>query len=447
MSQVNEKRIAGLEKLFLAIMNRENALEEVKGSEKLINDVIPSDIIEVVDRLVKKGIPTGDLKRGVNKWLNILHRSLNNYPLKAPSPGSWLDCAVRNNAIMDQKLKDIRPLVKKLNQDPGDRETIDRLALLFRELQKHRSYYVIKENLLFPLLEKRWSNYGCLGIMWSFHDDIVSNIGSIIELLEEKDNEEKIPDLKRFNRLAGDIFFNMYAIRFREERILFPVIESTIEPEEVDALFQESIEIGFPWYTPDLSGKTGVSGTSGYSDDSGRGKHAIPDRELKSSDGSKTVPDRAVKSSDGKKTVPYRAADNSTRQLVDLGTGSLSPEMISLLINHLPVDITFVDENDRVAYFSTPAKRIFTRTKGVLGRNVKNCHPPDSVHVVERIIEDFRNGTRSTASFWIDIKGEKVLIQYFAVRDSDGKYRGVAEVTQEISGIQSLKGEKRILDY
>jgi PAS domain S-box-containing protein len=447
MSQVNETRIAGLEKLFMAIMNRENALEEVKRSDKLINDVVPSDIIEVVDRLVKTGIPTGDLKRGVNKWLNILHRSLSNYPVKAPPPGSWLDYAVRNNAVMDQKLKDIRPLVKKLNQDPGDSETIYRLALLFSELQKHGSYYVIKENLLFPLLEKRWSNYGCLGIMWSFHDDIVKNIRDITELLEEADKKEKVIDLSRFNRLAGDIFFNMYAIRFREEKILFPVIESTIKLEEVDALFPESLEIGFPWYTPDLKVNSGVSVTSGYPDDSRRSKYAVPDSAGHNSDDSKTGQNGGGKSSDDRHAGLTGAVINSDQPQVDLGTGFLTPEMISLLINHLPVDITFVDENDRVSYFSSPAKRIFTRTKGVLGRNVKNCHPPDSVHVVERIIEDFRNGTRNSASFWIDIKGEKVLIQYFAVRDSDGKYRGVAEVTQEISAIQSLKGEKRILDY
>jgi PAS domain S-box-containing protein len=447
MSQVNEKRIAGLEKLFMAIMNRENVLEEVKRSDKLINDVTPSDIIEVVDRLVKMGIPTVDLKRGINKWLNILHRSLSNYPVKTPTPGSWINCAVRNNTILDQKLKALRPLVKKLNKYPGDRETIDNMTLLFRELQKHGSYYIIKENLLFPLLEKRWNNYGCLGIMWSFHDDIVKNISKITELLEEADNKEKILDLRRFNRLAGDIFFNMYAIRFREERILFPVLESTIETEEVDALFPESLEIGFPWYTPDLKGNPGASDSSPYSDDNRRGRHAVPDSAEHNSDGSKTGRNGGGKSSDDRRDEPTGAADNSYQQQVDLGTGSLSPEMISLLINHLPVDITFVDENDRVAYFSSPAKRIFTRTKGVLGRNVKNCHPPDSVHVVERIIEDFRNGTRSTASFWIDLKGEKVLINYFAVRDSDGKYRGVAEVTQEISAIQSLKGEKRILDY
>ena len=122
-------------------------------------------------------------------------------------------------------------------------------------------------------------------------------------------------------------------------------------------------------------------------------------------------------------------------------------EQIKLVFNHLPVDITFVDEHDRVRYFSTPRKRIFPRTIAVLGREIKNCHPPESVHVVERIVESFRNGQKNKADFWIKVKAETVLIQYFAVRDDQGKYKGVIEVSQEISEIMSLEGEKRLLDW
>jgi len=118
-----------------------------------------------------------------------------------------------------------------------------------------------------------------------------------------------------------------------------------------------------------------------------------------------------------------------------------------LLFNHLPVDITFVDENDKVAYFSAPKKRIFPRTKTIIGRDVHNCHPPESVHVVEKIVDSFRNGKKDVANFWIDMKGIKVLIQYFAIRDEHGNYKGVTEVSQEISEIQNLQGEKRLLDW
>ena len=113
----------------------------------------------------------------------------------------------------------------------------------------------------------------------------------------------------------------------------------------------------------------------------------------------------------------------------------------------MPVDITYVDEFNKVKFFSTPEKRIFRRTNSIIGREVKNCHPPESVHVVEQIVEAFRNGEKEKASFWIQMKGEFILIQYFAVRDEKGNYRGVVEVSQEITEIRSLEGEQRLLDW
>jgi len=106
-----------------------------------------------------------------------------------------------------------------------------------------------------------------------------------------------------------------------------------------------------------------------------------------------------------------------------------------------------VDENNKVKYFSTPGKRIFPRTKGIIGRDVKNCHPPESVHVVEQIVDAFRRGEKDEASFWIKMKGEYILIRYFAVRDESGKFRGTLEVSQEISALQKITGEKRLLDW
>jgi DUF438 domain-containing protein len=133
--------------------------------------------------------------------------------------------------------------------------------------------------------------------------------------------------------------------------------------------------------------------------------------------------------------------------VVDLKTGSLSPELIRLIFNHLPVDITYVDENNKVKFFSSPEKRVFRRTSSIIGRDVKNCHPHESVHVVEQIVEAFRKGEKSKASFWIQMKGEFILIQYFAVRDEHGAYKGVIEVTQDVGEIVKLEGEQRLLDW
>ncbi len=230
--------------------------------------------------------------------------------------------------------------------------------------------------------------------MWSFHDDIRISLKKLISILSENSYE-----LKEFNRLIGDIFFKMFAIIFREERILFPYMLETIPEETLNSLFEESIDIGFPYYTPENI----ISIT--------------------------------------KKELEINQAN------INLKTGNLTAEQIILIFNHLPVDVTYVDENDEVKFFSTPKKRIFTRTNAIIGRKVSNCHPPDSVHVVEQIIESFKNGTKDKASFWIKMKGEYILIQYFAARDEDGNYKGVIEVSQEIEEIRNLKGEKRLLDW
>jgi DUF438 domain-containing protein len=125
----------------------------------------------------------------------------------------------------------------------------------------------------------------------------------------------------------------------------------------------------------------------------------------------------------------------------------LSIESIEVLMDTLPVDVSFVDADDRVKFFNTPKKgRLFPRTKMDLGREVQKCHPPKSVHIVEKILKDFKDGTSDSTSFWIDMKGKKILIEYFSVRDASGKYLGTLEVSQDITDIQKITGEKRILD-
>ena len=126
-------------------------------------------------------------------------------------------------------------------------------------------------------------------------------------------------------------------------------------------------------------------------------------------------------------------------------TGSFSKEELETLFNTLPVDMTFVDKEDTVRYFSKAKERIFPRTKAVIGRKVQQCHPPKSIHVVNKILDDFRNGHRHVAEFWIHSKERLIYIRYFAVRDKNGEYLGCLEVTQDITDIKKIEGEKRLL--
>jgi PAS domain S-box-containing protein len=388
------KRVAKLVELFQLVIQEKMTSELVDHYQQVIDRTEPGDVIAVVDQLVQLPVPMPELKKGINKALNLLNKRLQEYPYQPPIPGNFLHVLLQNNEQIDLRLKTIRPLLSGINQDKENQEIRMELIEKLNDLTRIDLHYQIKENVLFPLIEKHLPDYRCLQVMWSFHDDIRRNMKEAVQMLDNTDL-----DLKKFNRLAGDIFFNIYAIKFREERILFPIISDLIPENELNNLLAESLEIGFPFVQPEVSEQENQLTSTEISGD------------------------------------------------IDLKTGYMSADQIRLIFNHLPVDITFVDENNKVKFFSTPEKRIFRRTNSIIGRDVKNCHPHESVHVVEQIVEAFRKGEKDKASFWIQMKGEMILIQYFAVRDEDGKYRGVVEVSQEITEIQNIQGEKRLLDW
>jgi PAS domain S-box-containing protein len=142
-----------------------------------------------------------------------------------------------------------------------------------------------------------------------------------------------------------------------------------------------------------------------------------------------------------------KAQEQTPKGNLQFETGSLTKEQLEALLNTLPVDITFVDANDTVRYFNKPEKRIFVRTKAVLGRKVHNCHPRKSLYIVSKIVDFFKSGKRNVAEFWISLNNRFVHIRFFAVRDPEGKYLGTMEVVQDLTEIKKLEGERRLLDW
>lgn len=384
-----------LHTLYDAITTRTKAAETIRSFDSMIQMVTPSDIVVFVHELVQQSSDMEAMKMGINKLLNVTYKALSNYSYIAPASDSYFALCIRNNKAMVTILENIRPVLMQFNKDTGNRILRNELAGLWKQIVPFMQYYVIKENVLFPMVEREIEAFRCISVMWSFHDQIRRDLDALISFL---DSEQEV-DLKQVNRWAGDLFFNLYAVKFREERILFPVLEQKIEPVVIESLWNESVELGFPYDNP--------SKKNNYAD---------------------------------VQTV-------TSSELHDLRTGSLSIEQLILIFRHLPVDITYVDENNKVRFFSSPPHRIFPRTVAIIGRDVNNCHPHESVHVVGKIVESFRNGSRDKAEFWISMRGKKILIQYFAVRDESGNYRGVLEASQDITEIQQLEGEKRILDW
>lgn len=389
-----KKRINTLNKYMLGIIEGESGAQLIKDLAIKTENFVPSDILGAFNLFFEASNDLEKMKMASNKLFNILFETLKAYPALKEKPKSFIDYLKKDNAIAAQKLKELKPFFKKINQEV-DKETLKELNQRFTYLEKFTWHYTVKENVLFPILETHWKEHDCLKLMWSFHDDIRKNFRKTIEL-----TSIKTFDLKEFNKYASLLFFNISTIIFREERVLFPLMMETFDPAVMDKMLQETSEMTLPFVKVELAAK---------------------------------------KSSNAKKEMK----DN----YIQFPTGELSVEQAELVFNHLPVDITFVDENDEVRYFSTPKHRIFPRTAAIIGRKIQNCHPPESVGVVDRIVDSFKKGEKEVASFWLHMGSKYVLIQYFAVRDKENKYRGVLEVSQEISEIQEIKGDRKLLDW
>ena len=147
------------------------------------------------------------------------------------------------------------------------------------------------------------------------------------------------------------------------------------------------------------------------------------------------------------KKDPAMPAVPSPTGFMQFENGALTKPQLDSLLNTLPVEITFINENDSVCFFNKPEKIIFVRSKGIIGRKVQNCHPAASLDTVNKIIESFKTGKKNAAEFWIDMAGRKIHIRFFAVRDPAGKYLGSMEVVQDVTDIQKLQGEKRLLNW
>lgn len=388
-----EYRAQQLADYMAGLIQGENGVELIQKYQLKTENFIPKDILGAFDILMEQNFSIQDLKAVSNKLFNILYETLNAYPALQPRSDSFLAYLMADNAVAQQQLKALKPLIKELNQEVSE-ERKSKLKQQFTTLDGILHHYVVVENVVFPFLEKKWKHHRCVQIMWSFHDDIRRNLQLMDQMLTSENFE-----IRKFNELVGLIFFNISTIILREEKIIVPVLLETANGHDLENMLAEAYELEFSYVK-------------------------IP----------------AIQ--DKKKSISFTIND-----LIHLPTGVLSAEQFQLIFNHLPVDITFVDENDEVKFFSNPPHRIFPRTPAIIGRKVQFCHPPESVHIVNRIVDSFKSGEKSVASFWLHMGPKFVLIQYFAVRNEQGEYRGTLEVSQEISEIQKIEGDRRLLDW
>jgi DUF438 domain-containing protein len=273
----------------------------------------------------------------------------------------------------------------------------------FNQLCEVEKHFARKENQLFPYLEK----YGWTSPsqnMWAFHDQIRDEIKYIRQQIQNKAYESI------FNLLI-QLHNSLTHLMNVEEVRLLPNALGMLSEEDWKEMRQGDEEIGWMFSTPPV---------------------AYPPKEeyIHPKDDTK------------RRELPFSLEDRT-----HYDEGYLTPQQVNFIFKFLPVDITYVDENDRVVFYNRGDERVFPRSAGIIGREVKFCHPPKSVDQVLKILEEFKAGRQDTAEFWIEFKGQFIHIRYFAVRDDEGVYKGVIEMSQDVSDIRKLQGQKRLLDW
>lgn len=389
-------RINALTDFSRRLINGENGRVLIETHQQLISSITPQETMQVLDNLLLAGYSFDTVKANVGKLLNVFFKSLSVYQWERPTKDHFLYYMMLENREVEKIMAELKHTSKLFFN--GQNQDLTAITQRFRQLidrlKAYELHYIKKENILFPNIEKAFPQFRCLQLMWSFHDDFRKSLKALDNILIT-DN----PERNLLNKELGKLFFTVLPIIFREEQIVFPVALRAIPEKEWSNMIQESNGIGWCYIE-------------------------------------KPAPDYLTSKSS-------LFADGT----INLGTGFLNPSQLILLLNNLPVDITFVDENDEVKYFSGSKHRIFPRSNAIIGRKVQNCHPPESVHVVTEIISAFRNKTKDHADFWIQMKGHFIYIRYFALYNEQGVYKGTMEVSQDVTKIRDLTGEQRLLDW
>ena len=301
---------------------------------------------------------------------------------------------------------------------------------VFDSLAEWRIHLSRKQNQLYPMLE----NHGFdrpTRIMWTFDDGVRDSISSSYALLREDKYEE-------FLASVPETLAKLRDLNSKELEVLLPTSFKLLSDEEFVRMSKNDHEIGYAIINPPgLYVVPGINDSAAQLNANNSGQNGAVSNEF--------LNDLAGLLS--KYVGPVGGAQVGKDAVLDVATGKLTLEQINLLFRHLPVDLSYVDENELVKFYSDTPHRIFPRSANVIGREVKNCHPAKSVHVVEEIVEKFRSGEQSQAEFWINKPGLFIYVIYTAVRDEHGKFRGVLEMMQDCTHIRELEGSRTLLTW
>jgi DUF438 domain-containing protein len=365
------------------------------------------EVVEVEQELISEGLPETEVLKLCDVHGEVLDGHIDQSGARAVPEGHPVDVFKQENRELLKVINDTQVLLGSLYAvEPKDFNThAMKILSCYNQLMDVDKHYQRKEYLLFPYLEKK-DITGPPKVMWGKHDEIRDQLKACIEIL--RNPELKKSDLEDAEELIfAPVLKAIEDMTKKEEEILLPMCLDLLNTEEWWNIHKQTLEIGFTLYDPKTEWKP-----EGFKDETFE-----------------------------------RAGIQSESGNIQLPSGSFSAAEIMAILNTMPVDMTFVDRNDKVKYFTQGSHRIFTRSRSIINRDVRLCHPPGSVHIIEKILDDFKSGRASHAPFWIQMHGKFIYIEYYALRDEKGQYIGTLEVSQDLTGHRALDGEKRILSY
>jgi len=377
-------------------------LEEAKKIFKeQLGSVETDEIIAMEHALIEEGMAMEEVQRLCDVHAAVfdgsisdIHKAKDVTEIEGHPAQVLLNENTRIQKLIDEEIK---PFIGK-----GDATSILMLNIGFERLSEVNKHYARKEQLLFPGLEKRGIT-SIPQVMWGVDNEIREAIKEVLSMLKDKEiNKEKL------HKQIKAVITKVEDMIVKENNILLPLLTEKLSLYDWILADEGSSEIGYFLTPPKTSWK-----------------------DSKSNNVLKELP---------------KENKQTEESVVKFDAGELTHAEINAILNTVPFDMTFIDKEGKVKYFTQGKERIFDRPITILGRHVNMCHPPQSVHIVEKIVNSFKDGSKDHEDFWIDFHNQFVHIRYYAVRDKNGEYLGTLEVTQDIKPIRDLQGEKRLLD-
>ncbi|HHI02949.1 MAG: DUF438 domain-containing protein [Candidatus Zixiibacteriota bacterium] len=401
----SDKRKELLKHMILQLHKGEAPESVKKQLTRLLGEVPYDDVVIVEQELIKEGLPIDDILKLCDIHTAALKGRISHEGAKTAPAGHPVHTFKEENRALKWETDALEKLYdefSKLKDSDSPADIINQIRIRFQALSDVEKHYSRKENLLFPYMEKHGID-GPPKVMWGKHDETRELLKAVNESLGQL-TESTVEEFKAvIDLVLKPASKSIEEMIYKEEEILFPMTLDSLSESEWYSIYKHSLEIGFCLYDP-----------------TDEWKPAGQIEEIE---------------------------EETASERIQLPSGSISPEELNAILNTIPFDLTFVDKNDTVQYFTQGRERIFARTRAILGRKVQMCHPPSSVHIVQQILDDFRSGKADRAPFWIELHGKFISIEYFALRDKEGNYLGTLEVSQDLTEKRALEGQQRLLSY